>query len=207
MNKRVTFVAIHGAMRAGKDEVGQSIIGYINHHAKEVIGSGFRQTHHAERIANADILKEVASTIFSIPRDKIFDDNFKNELVDVRDHDGKQLTWRGLLQYFGSEICRKMQPDCWVRAMIKETRRLHDSDVFVVTDCRFPNEIEVLRTAGDVIVVRVTRPGFEGDQHISENALNYWTDNDYMISNCRGLGELYRQSDDVASAILERIDR
>jgi len=199
MNKRIHFIAIHGQMRAGKDEVAGQIIGLINHRHYHP-----RTTHHAERLANADILKEVAGRIFSIPPDKVFDESFKLETTNVRDLDGNILTWRQLLQKFGG-LCRKMMPDCWVRAMVTEAMRLQTSDIYVVSDCRYPNEFEYLRKVGDVTVVCVKRPGFDGDNHGSERSLDSWTDDDFVIMNDGDLESLYTKAQDVARKILERI--
>ena len=202
----VVFVAIHGQMRVGKDELAAAIIRNINQLSCQAVGSGYVQLNHAKRIANADILKDEAAKIFSIPRKKVFDDDYKNELTDIHDLNGKQLTWRGALQYFGSEICRTMMSDCWVRAMVIEALDDKENDIFVVPDCRFPNEIEWLRKTGKTFVVRITRPGFDGDGHVSERALDDWDQNDFIIHNDGDLNALGSKGEHLAIRILQRIN-
>lgn len=80
---------------------------------------------------------------------------------------------RTYLQTLGTEGGRRhLGPDVWVSTAmrrVQETRRA-GSDV-VVTDVRFPNEVEAIRKAGGLLV-RVERPtGEDGDTHASEWAI------------------------------------
>ena len=44
---------------------------------------------------------------------------------------------RKLLQNLGTNYCRTLEPDIWVRAL---KRRMEPDTAYVITDCRFPNE-------------------------------------------------------------------
>jgi hypothetical protein len=61
------------------------------------------------------------------------------------------LTPRWVLQYWGTEVCRKaFHDDIWIAAL--EARLSRRSDNTVISDVRFPNEITSIRNAGGKIV-------------------------------------------------------
>ena len=70
------------------------------------------------------------------------------------------LTPRWILQYWGTEVCRRaFHDDIWIAAL--ENKLRNSQDDIVISDCRFPNEIKSIKAAGG-IVVRVAR-GAEPD--------------------------------------------
>ena len=65
------------------------------------------------------------------------------------------LTPRWVLQYWGTEVCRKaFHDDIWIASLENKLRNSRDD--IVISDCRFPNEIKSIKAAGG-IVVRVVR--------------------------------------------------
>lgn len=61
------------------------------------------------------------------------------------------LTPRWVLQYWGTEVCRKgFHDDIWIASL--ENKLRNSKDDIVISDCRFPNEIESIRKAGGIIV-------------------------------------------------------
>ena len=65
------------------------------------------------------------------------------------------LTPRWILQYWGTEVCRKaFHDDIWIASL--ENKLRNSTDDIVISDCRFPNEIKSIKNAGG-IVVRVVR--------------------------------------------------
>lgn len=76
---------------------------------------------------------------------------------------------RRLLQAFGTDVGRKMLGEnVWADAVALKLDRM-TGDV-VVTGIRFPNEAQIIEDRG--LLVRVERPGFTGDAHESEHALD-----------------------------------
>jgi len=70
------------------------------------------------------------------------------------------LTPRWVLQYWGTEVCRKaFHDDIWIASL--ENKLRNSTDSIVISDCRFPNEIKSIKAAGG-IVIRVKR----GDEPI-----------------------------------------
>jgi hypothetical protein len=84
------------------------------------------------------------------------------------------MTGREFLQYFGTNVCRALDDECW-------TRRCHNdiltdgSDIAIIQDCRFANEVKSSsklkeKYGIDVKVVKFEREvGF--DLHDSETGL------------------------------------
>jgi hypothetical protein len=61
------------------------------------------------------------------------------------------LTPRWVLQYWGTEVCRKaFHDDIWIASLENKLRLSKDN--VVISDCRFPNEIQSIRNAGGKIV-------------------------------------------------------
>jgi hypothetical protein len=61
------------------------------------------------------------------------------------------LTPRWILQYWGTEVCRKaFHDDIWIAAI--ENKLRNSTDDIVISDCRFPNEIKAIKAQGGKII-------------------------------------------------------
>lgn len=80
-----------------------------------------------------------------------------------------EMTAREFMQFFGTDIMRKMRPDIWVNKCIRVINK-EQSKLPIIADVRFPNEAKAIEEAGGV-VIRLTRKVSE-DGHPSENALD-----------------------------------
>jgi hypothetical protein len=68
---------------------------------------------------------------------------------------GQEITPRWVLQYWGTEVCRRGFHDAiWIASLENKLRATTDN--VVISDCRFPNEISAIR-AQDGYVIRVVR--------------------------------------------------
>jgi hypothetical protein len=117
------------------------------------------------------------------------------------------LTPRWVLQHWGTDLCRRhFHDDIWIASLENKLRTTQD-DV-VISDCRFPNEIQGIRHAGGT-VIRVVRgpdpewfacaqtssdkmPVLYPEVHASEYS---WanTQFDTVIQNNGSLDDLYHQ--------------
>lgn len=146
----MNIIAISGKARNGKDTFANLL-----KDALEEDGSSVLIAHYA------DAVKYVCRTFFGWD--------------GVKDEYG-----RSLLQYVGTDIVRKQQPDFWVKFLSDILCMFSDEWEYVlIPDVRFPNEIEYMRRAGfPVTHLRVTRPGFDNGlseqqkSHPSETALD-----------------------------------
>lgn len=162
------LIGLSGYARAGKDTAAQVL-----------------RTEGWERIAFADKLRE-----FLLRLDPGVRDN-GHKLVRVSDvittfgWDGYKETIyseeiRGLLQRLGTECGRQLIDDnVWVDATFAN---LNPDGRYAVTDCRFVNEAEAVRTRGGKMI-RIERPGVgPANSHASETSLDDY-DFDAVIVN------------------------
>ena len=96
------------------------------------------------------------------------------------------LTVRDVLQIVGTELGRDVWGvDVWVksmeRLMLKST-----ADYFLVTDVRFPNEVDVLHRNGGKLWLVKGRGVVSGDAHATENSIDGCTP-DLIIDNSPGV--------------------
>jgi dephospho-CoA kinase len=102
-------------------------------------------------------------------------------------HGEKDELGRKLLQDIGT-TGRNYNRDIWVNDTIDKiqwwTRQSSDNQLAVVTDTRYPNEIQQIKHEfSDVATIRITRDSVEKLKHPSETALDQWTDWDYVVEN------------------------
>lgn len=124
---------------------------------------------------------------------------------------GKEETKpRELLQTLGTDIIRKElnKPDFHVNRICEDIEILSKYfNRFLISDCRFPNEVLVPKQkfGDDVVAIRIVRTNFVSDltpeeqQHESETALDDFTEFDYVIT-ASNLNELYEQLDMIYEA-------
>jgi len=94
------------------------------------------------------------------------------------------LTPRWVLQYWGTEVCRKgFNDDIWIASL--ENKLRNSKDDIVISDCRFPNEIKSIRNSGGK-VIRVKR-GPEPKWYKSAVSVNRGPDGniDWALSKSR----------------------
>lgn len=110
----------------------------------------------------------------------------------------RRMTPRKLLQLVGTDCGREIiHPNIWVNATMADytpvphitpnnldlTYLANTYPNWIITDCRFPNEVKAIKDKGGV-VIRVERFGMpEGDKHLSETALDGYKDFDCFINN------------------------
>lgn len=126
----------------------------------------------------------------SLARKQSNDYRFKDLSVNLIYHEPGYMTVREILQFFGSEVCRRMYSDCWVKATIKNIEK--ESSIFsLISDARFKSEFEYIRK-NDGVLVKLERQ-IESSNHQSETDIDEWNDWDLVIDNRDGdLRNLYR---------------
>jgi hypothetical protein len=169
------IISVSGKARAGKDEVG-----------KALIEKGFM------RIAFADALKDGVAAVFGLTHEQLYGD-LKDEVDEFW-----QDTTRNILQKFGTECLRKgYRDDIWIKC-VERAIKMHPGN-WVITDARFPNEIEAIKSWGGFTLL-VHRPGYESElssdakQHASETALDGYNDWDGIIFNEGTIEDLHHNA-------------
>ena len=131
------------------------------------------------------------------------DTNFYEDKTDIT---------RVLLQLYGTNIARKRFDDkFWIKKAVQRINEL-ETDVVIITDVRFPNEIDDMFSMLDgyeVVPVRINRYQENMEmikQHASEVALDDYETFHYIIENDKSLDDLRQCSDWLISDLLENKD-
>lgn len=134
----------------------------------------------------ADHLKWICIKLFDIPFECVYGtDEQKNQLQEHLRWENMAgnilgdgpMTARQFMQFFGTDVMRKMYEPIWVNACIKKIQQ-EQSGLAIIADVRFPNEAKAIEQAGGK-VVRLTREVHE-DNHSSEVALDDYPFTDYI---------------------------
>jgi nicotinamide riboside kinase len=113
---------------------------------------------------------------------KIFNSNYNDQniqdackLLNLTYRIPGPMTVREFLQFMGTEVMRKIYGPVWVN-LLKRQIQSERSDLSIITDCRFDNEIDGLKSlpseSYDVKFVYLTRYINADDKHVSENGTN-----------------------------------
>jgi len=162
------IIGVCGFIGSGKDTIADYL---VNFH-------GYRR----ESFANS--LKDAVSMVFGWDR-TMLEGRTKQarewrERVDpwwAERLDMPNLTPRWILQYWGTEVCRKgFHDDIWIASL--EHKLLNSRDNIVISDCRFPNEIKSIKQAGGMVIRVVRGPEPEwyrdaADMNAGEHCMNW----------------------------------
>ncbi len=110
---------------------------------------------------------------------------------------------RRTLQHMGVGV-RDLDPDFWVRIVLTEAAQIPGP--VVVTDVRFPNEVDAVRNHFRGRTVRIVNPRIvpPAQEHISESALDSYTPN-VTVLNTGTIEDLHRHADELATALVSPV--
>lgn len=153
---------------------------------------------HVKLYNFADSLKDMCINLFGFTYEQAYGTN------EQKDQKVKHLLWKNMprgkvsrkapkgemsarefMQFFGTEVMRKMHSDVWANACLNKITK-EGSDLAIIADVRFPNEVDAINKAGGK-VLRLERNVHE-DDHDSETALdadNYDHDNFWHVLDNR----------------------
>ena len=136
------IIGVCGFIGSGKDTVADYLVNF----------------HEFRRESFANTLKDAVSAVFGWDR----------TLVEGRTKEAREwreqvdpwwaerlgmptLTPRWVLQYWGTEVCRKsFHDDIWIASL--ENKLRSSKDDIIVSDVRFPNEVTAIKNQGGQIV-------------------------------------------------------
>jgi hypothetical protein len=172
-------------------------------------------------------LKQIASLLTGIPVEMFEDQEFKKlempECWNRLQQSGRSKVWvpmtyRQFLQELGTEAMREgLHTNVWVNALFADYKyEIHRTEVptraagfidqhiypnWIITDMRFPNEMEAVELR-EGVTIKVVRPGTAIGTHPSETALDdaYF---DHVISNDGTIEDLIEKVRQVLT--IERI--
>ena len=155
----IMIIGITGRKRSGKDTVGKYLV--ANH--------GF------VRVAYADALKEACKIIFGFSDEQVYGDDLKEVEDEYWKHSPREVLQKVGTELFRQrlpEICANISNDIWIRSVDRQIQNLHKQGHkrFVVTDVRFPNELDFI-TKYKGVSWKIQRPSIvvnTSDVHASE---------------------------------------
>lgn len=210
------IIAINGTIGSGKDTFSQVFI-----------DAGFH------RVSFAETLKDAVSAIFGWDREML--EGSTEESRKIREMPdpywsakmNRPVTPRWVLQNFGTDVCRRYFHDnIWVFSAENKIRNI-DTDKVIITDCRFPNEIKMIRENNGIIVeVQRNLPDWYWDaykynilvesgetpmippelQHTVHSSEYGWVGinhPDYIVENTSTIEHLHEQANHILSQILK----
>jgi hypothetical protein len=95
------------------------------------------------------------------------------------------MTGREVMQYVGTDVFRKMYTNVWVDQVLRQIvsdSQIYNTQLAVIGDCRFRNEVEAIQQAGGK-VIHLTRSVDGNPTHASENDLAGYQGFDAVIDN------------------------
>lgn len=149
---------------------------------KDTFAKQLHDNYDYQRVAFADALKDQVAEKWGLKRSDFDEDNLKEQKPP-----GFSYTRRQLLQHHGIER-RKENPEYWTSlARDQINTLLNTGRKVVVTDARFPNELEKDDyETQNILTVRIHRPALlavqSRDTHESETALDHF-DFDLILIN------------------------
>ena len=135
------LIGICGLIGSGKDTVGEILI----------------NKHGFTKLSFAGTLKDITAVLFDWDRDMLEgttpETRALREVLDPfwTEKLGRDWSPRIALQQMGTEVMRNhLHNDIWILTLENKLRSL---DKVVITDCRFPNEIQFIQEHGEVWTV------------------------------------------------------
>jgi len=187
----VELIGIHGYLNAGKDTLGR-IIKTVSkddfpltqlYEAKASYVQGF------DTYAFAKPIKDACQIIFGFAAAQL-EDRVLKELVDPR----WGISPRKAMQLLGTEFGRDMiAKDIWLRRAIQQHQQNMTQGIgTVITDVRFENEAELIRSHHNAVMIFIVDPHREAPvaTHGSEAGVKFDPERDLLIINDKTKGHV-----------------
>ena len=159
------IVAFGHKSRVGKDSAANFLVTWLSLKGKTVHKTSF-----------AAKLKQVTHIMYAwagVKTAEYYEKNPDARLVIIP---ALSMTYIDLLVELGTKLIRdQLHKDTWINAAVVNTH-----DFTIITDCRFWNEVVRVHSLGGILI-KVIRPGFEGNDSVADNALNDYDGWDYEI--------------------------
>jgi hypothetical protein len=223
MTKPFTIIGLTGPKACGKDTVADLLRTHCG-----FIKMGFADALYAEvseafgvEITQLQQRETKEHPMSALAMAKCLGDGFTGRMINLSHERGERLDMhaprspRQILQWWGTEYRRSQSQNYWVgmtSARIAYFMNARLATRFVLTDCRFPNEVEMVRGAYGGRIWQVKRPGCEvpADSHTSETTGESFNpeaviDNDNDMRHLRQLvlGEFWAHDAGLAGVKVE----
>lgn len=204
MIKEPIIIALSGRKGGGKNAVSSFIAGHYQYH----MGFAY-QDSPCEELAFADGIKDFCVGILGLEHKQCYgSDDEKNtptqylwkdtpfwHLGDTRVF----MSSREVMQVFGTECVRSWFGNVWAEATVRKIQKMA-LGLAIVTDNRFPNEVDIILGQPKGYIIRLTRTPYAGsDLHPSETALD---DFNWDRPNCFVLDNAHMTKEEQNNAVI-----
>jgi len=163
---------------------------------KDTIGDYLIEKYGFKKIGLADPIKRLVKDVFALDDHTVFDRVAREQPLEH----WEGWSVRKLLQFIGTELFRdNIDDSIWVKSLWHKVSKDKKNN-YVVTDVRFPNELEFFEeNAGDDFVsLKVVRPGYIGKVGLSDHVSEaYDLPAEIVIKNDKTLKILYNKVDKI----------
>jgi hypothetical protein len=176
-------------------------------HGKDTIANYMVEKYGYIRVAFADAIKDMLKCSFRFSEEQL-NGNLKETIDEFW-----QIKPRQVLQFVGTELFRDkmgellphVETNFWVfiiKKKIHDTLKVNPSAKFVISDCRFENEVNFIKEMGGQ-VIRVVRPTVENNTESNHSSEKYIDDLpfDFKIVNNASLDKLHSNVDIIISSL------
>jgi hypothetical protein len=136
---------------------------------KDTIANILQTSFGFEKMSFAQPIKDIVHSTFDIDKAILSGDGGERKFREESLPEWFYLSPRDMMQKIGMAFRDNLNKDIWVKVLenkIKNTKKN-----IVIPDVRFENELEMINNYG--YCVGVKRPGYNGDGHRSERALDH----------------------------------
>lgn len=181
------ILSFSGRKQSGKSTSADYITSLINEYHIMLRENRHELNMSCKIYSFADPLKQdICINILGLTYDQCYgSDDDKNTMTDLW-WDGVQLTAREAMEIIGTKIFRALKTNVWADATINKIKK-ENVDLAIISDCRFPNEVEAVKNSGG-INIRLDLDPFHSNS-ISENSLDQdvydWSNFDIIIKNSK----------------------
>lgn len=179
-----------------KDKVIVGISGK-KYHGKDTIADYLVKNFYFKKMTLAEPVKEITKIAFRLNDSQVYDPLFKDAKLARYPY----KTPRELMQFIGTDCFRNAFPDIWLWNFLKRVDE-QENRLIVVPDIRFKNEADLCD-----FTIRVERPGltYEKDVHSSENDLDDYKFDAYILNETNKLASTYSQIEAVVEKLGDRV--
>ena len=185
------LIGICGKAGSGKDTIGEHLIDEY----------GF------EQIALADPIKRLVKDVFVLDDYTVYDRTAREQ--ELPEWEGWSV--RQLLQFIGTELFREnIDTSIWVKSLWLRVKDNPDKN-YVVTDVRFPNELQFFVDNGgeDFVSIKSIREGCDGSVGIAgHESEKYDLEAGHDMYNDSTIENLYSKVDDIMKTLgIDKVEK
>lgn len=161
---------------------------------KSTLADILTDEYNFHEYAFANTLKQMIIKLFKIDSKYVYNTNFKTTLIPESNVTGRDLAQKIGTELFRNQLTKELPQltltgnSIWIHSLINDLKKESPDANIVISDCRFQNEYDTLKTLGYTIFKIQRDSIIIEDQHESELGCPY----DYEIQNNGDIDDLLK---------------